>query len=119
MKQRAVITLILLSIIISSCKEEIQKAADVFVKPTAREVYERNFSISDSLVLRSNNAVETAKRASLQISLPYPDSGFFPVEYFLVYSHNIQVEEGERSMVEVEEQADSAFVFVDLFRRIT
>ena len=119
MKQRAFITLILLSIIISSCKEEIQKAADVFVKPTAREVYERNFSKNDSLLLQWKNAFKNAKHDSIQITLPYSESGIFSEENFNVYSYNIQLKEGERIIVEVEKQTDSALVFVDLFQAKT
>ena len=119
MKQRAFMTLILLSIIISSCKEEIQKAADVFVKPTAREVYERNFSKNDSLLLQWKNAFENSKRDSIQITLPYSESGVFSEENFNVYSYNIQLKEGERIIVEVEKQTDSALVFVDLFQAKT
>jgi murein DD-endopeptidase MepM/ murein hydrolase activator NlpD len=119
MKQRAFITLILLSIIISSCKEEIQKAADVFVKPTARETYERNFSKNDSLLLQWKNAFENSKRDSIQITLPYSESGVFSEENFNVYSYNIQLKEGERIVVEVEKQPDSALVFIDLFQAKT
>lgn len=119
MKQRAFITLILLSIIISSCKEEIQKAADVFVKPTARETYERNFSKNDSLLHQWKNAFENSKRDSIQITLPYSESGVFSEENFNVYSYNIQLKEGERIIVEVEKKTDSALVFVDLFQAKT
>ena len=116
MNQRVFFTLILLGIIFSSCKEEIQKAAEIFVKPTAREVYERNFSKNDSLLLQWKNAFENAKRDSLQITLPYSESGVFSEENFNVYSYNIQLKEGERIVVEVEKQSDSAFVFVDFFQ---
>lgn len=116
MNQRVFFTLILLGIIFSSCKEEIQKAADVIVQPTAREAYERNFSKNDSLLLQWKNAFENAKRDSLQITLPYSESGVFSEENFNVYSYNIQLKEGERIVVEVEKQSDSAFVFIDLFQ---
>lgn len=116
MNQRFFFTLILLGIIISGCKEEIQKAADVIVKPTAREVYERNFSKNDSLLIRWKNAFESAKKDSLQITLPYSESGVFSKENLNVYSYNIQLKEGERIVVEVEKHPDSASVFVDLFQ---
>ncbi len=105
-----------MGILISSCKEEIQKAADVFVQPTAREAYERNFSKNDSLLLQWKNAFENSKRDSIQITLPYSESGIFSEENFNVYSYNIQLKEGERIIVEVEKQTDSALVFVDLFQ---
>ncbi|SRX73268.1 L-Ala--D-Glu endopeptidase [Aequorivita antarctica] len=105
-----------MGIIISGCKEEIQKAADVIVQPTAREVYERNFSKNDSLLIRWKNAFESAKKDSLQITLPYSESGVFSKENLNVYSYNIQLKEGERIVVEVEKHPDSASVFVDLFQ---
>ncbi len=116
MKQTVFFSLLLLSVTLSSCKEEIQKAADVLVKPTAREAYERNFSKNDSLLLRWKNAFENSKRDSIQITLPYSESGVFSTEKFNVYSYNVQLKEGERIVVEVGKQRDSSFVFVDLFQ---
>lgn len=119
MNQRFFSALILLGILISSCKEEIQKAADVFVKPTAREVYERNFSKNDSLLLRWNNAFDSAKSDSIQITLPYSESGVFSEDNCNVYSYNIQLKEGERIVVEIEKTPDSASIFIDLFQAKT
>ena len=112
-------TLLLLGILITSCKEEIQKAADVIMKPTAREAYERNFSKNDSLLLQWKNAFENSKRDSIQITLPYSESGVFSEENLNVYSYNIQLKEGERIVVEVEKQPDSALVFIDIFQAKT
>ncbi|WP_165593566.1 M23 family metallopeptidase [Aequorivita soesokkakensis] len=112
-------TLILLGVLISSCKEEIRKVADIVIQPTAREAYERNFSKKDSLLLQWKNAFENSKRDSIQITLPYSESGVFSEENFNVYSYNIQLKEGERIVVEVEKQPDSALVFIDLFQAKT
>ena len=100
------------------CKQ-VRKAADVIVQPTAREVYERNFSKNDSLLLQWKTAFKNAKHDSIQITLPYSESGIFSEEYFNVYSYNIQLKEGERIVVEVEKQLESALVFVDLFQAKT
>jgi len=108
----------LFGMVITSCKQ-VRKAADVIVQPTAREVYERNFSKNDSLLLQWNNAFEKAKSDSIQITLPYSESGVFSEENFNVYSYNIQLKEGERIVVDVEKQPDSALVFVDLFQAKT
>lgn len=108
-----------MGIFFTSCKEEIQKAADVFVKPTAREAYERTFSKNDSLLLYWKKAFENSKRDNIQITLPYSESGVFSEENFNVYSYNIQLKEGERLVVEVEKQPDSASVFIDLFQAKT
>ncbi|MDN3722853.1 M23 family metallopeptidase [Aequorivita sp. SDUM287046] len=108
--------LILFSLIIVSCKQ-VQKVADVVIQPTAREVYERNFKKDDPLLVRWQNAFEKAKRDSLQITLPYSESGIFSSENFLVYSYNLQLKEGEKLVVEVEKNPDTANVFIDLFQQ--
>lgn len=97
--------------------EKVQKAADVVIQPTAREVYERNFKKDDSLLLQWKNAFEISKNDKLQITLPYSESGIFSEENFNVYSYNLQLKEGERLVVEVEKQPDSASVFIDLFQQ--
>ncbi|KJJ37697.1 M23 family metallopeptidase [Aequorivita vladivostokensis] len=118
MNLRIYFIIFLFGTVFIGCKQ-VRKAADVIVQPTAREVYERNFSKNDSLLLRWKNAFETAKRDSIQITLPYSESGVFSEENFNVYSYNIQLKEGERIVVEVEKQPDSALVFVDLFKAKT
>ncbi len=97
--------------------EQVQKAADVVIQPTAREVYERNFKKDDSLLLLWKNAFEFSKKDILQITLPYSESGIFSAENFNVYSYNLQLKEGERLVVEVEKQPNSASVFIDLFQQ--
>lgn len=109
--------LLLFGIAYISCKEEIRKVADVVKRPTAREVYERNFKREDSLLVLWNKAFEVSKRDNIQITLPYSESGIFSEENFNVYSYNLQLKEGERLVVEVEKQPDSAFVFIDLFQQ--
>tara|TARA_R110000850_G_scaffold226862_1_gene351993 strand:- start:539 stop:1672 length:1134 start_codon:yes stop_codon:yes gene_type:complete len=118
MNLRFFLIISLFGIVFIGCKQ-VRKAADVIVQPTAREVYERDFSKNDSLLLRWKNAFETAKRDSIQITLPYSESGVFSEENFNVYSYNIQLKEGERIVVEIEKKVDSALVFVDLFQAKT
>lgn len=102
-------------IVFLGCKQ-VRKAADVIVQPTAREVYERNFSKNDSMLLRWKNAFEAATLDSIQITLPYSESGVFSEANFNVYSYNMQLKEGERIVVIVEKQPDSALVFIDFFQ---
>lgn len=104
-------------IVVSFGCEEVQKAADVIIQPTAREVYERNFKKDDSLLLQWKNAFENSKKDILQITLPYSENGVYSEENFNVYSYNIQLKEGERLVIEVEKQPDSASVFIDLFQQ--
>lgn len=116
MKKRFWYFSIFILVVFFGC-EEVQKAADVVIQPTAREVYERNFKKNDSLLLQWKNAFEISKNDILQITLPYSESGIFSEENLNVYSYNLQLKEGERLVVEVEKQPDSASVFIDLFQQ--
>lgn len=97
--------------------DEVRKVADVVNRPTAREVYERNFKKDDSLLLKWNKAFERSINDKLQITLPYSESGIFSEENFNVYSYNLQLKEGERLVIEVDKKPDSASVFLDLFQQ--
>lgn len=115
MKYRILLVSFLMGIVLMGC-DQIQKAADIIVHPSAREVYERNFSKNDSLFQKWKKSFERAQKDSLQITLPYSESGMFSKENFYVYSYNVQLKEGERIVVELEKQPDSVYVFVDLFQ---
>lgn len=109
---------LILSLILFFGCNEVQKVADIINKPTAREAYERNFAKDDSLLLAWKNAFEIAKKDQVQIILPYSESGVFSAENLNVYSYNLQLKEGEKLMVEIENTPDSALVFIDLFRQM-
>ncbi|MGB3342737.1 MAG: M23 family metallopeptidase [Aequorivita sp.] len=113
MKYRIFLTSFVIAIM--GC-DQVQKAADIIVHRSAREVYERDFKKNDSLLLKWKDAFERSQKDSLQITLPYSESGIFSKEDFFVYSYNVQLKEGERIVVEVEKQPDSAYVFIDLFQ---
>lgn len=97
--------------------EQIQKAADVVTNPTARELYERNFNKEDSLVILWKEALQNAQQDSILVTLPYAESGHYSSEYFYVYSYDLQLREGEKLIVSVSKQPDSALVFISLFRQ--
>src|SRR5690554_1272013 len=115
MKYRISLTSFVIGIVIMSC-DQVQKAADIIVHRSAREVYERDFSKNDSLLAKWQNEFKKAQKDSLQITLPYSESGIISKEDFFVYSYNVKLKEGERIVIEVEKQPDSTFVFVDLFQ---
>ena len=116
MKNNFLYFLILIALVTFGC-EEVQKVADVVKRPTAREVYERNFKKDDSLLLLWKKAFETSKNDNIQITLPYSESGVFSEDNFNVYSYNLQLKEGERLVVEIDKRPDSLSVFIDLFQQ--
>ncbi|WP_082830785.1 M23 family metallopeptidase [Cochleicola gelatinilyticus] len=116
MKYASYLIVGLLLLGISSCTE-IQKAADVITNPSAKEVYARNFEKNDSLFLLWETRFEEAKKDSLQVLLPYAESGIFSEKILFPYSYDLQLREGERLVVEIEKPLDSTQVFIDLFKK--
>jgi len=96
---------------------QIQKAKDVITNPTAREVYERDFEKNDSLLIRWKLAFERSKNDSIQITLPYSESGLFSEDNFNVYSYDLQLKEGQQLIVDVDKSMDSTSVFIALFKK--
>lgn len=101
---------------IVSC-EQVQKATDVVIQPTAREVYDRAFEKDDAALLKWKEAFNKAQQDSILVTLPYAESGVFSAEKFHVYSYDVQLREGEKLLVSVQKQPDSARVFIELFQK--
>ncbi len=115
MIKKIILPFITAIVLLSSCKQ-IQKATDVITQPTAREMYERNFEKGDPNISAWKYAFETARRDSLQITLPYLEHGVFDPASLSVYSYNLQLREGEKIIVEIDKTIDSVSVFIDLFQ---
>lgn len=100
--------------VLGSCKQ-VQKISDVFVQPTAREIYARNFEDGDLNYFRWNRAFELALEDSLQITLPFYEVGEFSPQNFPVYGFNMELNHGEKLVASVT-MHDSIPFFIDLYR---
>lgn len=101
-----------LLICISSCKE-VQQISDIFTKPTPRELYARDLE-NNSDYLKWHASYQTALADSLFIELPYAEVGKFSSNHFFpVYSYDVQLERGEKLMVDI--TSDSIFAFIDVY----
>lgn len=107
--------LFIFSFIIVSCSQ-IRKAADVITKPTAREVYERDFEDENPDFIKWQLAYNGGLADSLKIELPFVENGIFSSENFPIYSFDFEVKEGEKLFIEVKRSIDSTAVFIDLFQ---
>jgi hypothetical protein len=115
MKQIKILSLFLI-IIISGCSQ-INKASDFITNPTAKEQYKRDFNVSDELFQIWENLAETAFQDSIEISLPYAETGKFYPKNFPVYSYEIKLQPGEVFNLVVETDSTKQLVFVELFER--
>ncbi|RDK88763.1 M23 family metallopeptidase [Marinirhabdus gelatinilytica] len=116
MKKPNLFSFFILVLLLAGC-EQVQKVTDVVVQPTAREVYDRNFEKDDSLLLKWKKAFGRALQDSIIVTLPYAESGIYSAENFNVYSYDVQLQEGEKLIVSVEKQPDSAQVFIEVFQK--
>jgi murein DD-endopeptidase MepM/ murein hydrolase activator NlpD len=110
--------LLLITIVVVSmgCRQ-IQKATDVITNPTAREVYARNFEKENIQFQAWKAAYTRAKNDSLEVKLPYTESGTFNSDRLSVYSYQLSLKEGEQFLVYVDPVTDSTEIFIDLFQK--
>ncbi|MFC7356374.1 peptidoglycan DD-metalloendopeptidase family protein [Jejudonia soesokkakensis] len=95
------------------------KALDIVTKPSARIVYERQFSETDAVFIRWKQLSEKALNDSLEITLPFVESGLFSSESPSVYGFQFEAKEGEQLFLETFASIDSTQLFMELFRRDT
>jgi murein DD-endopeptidase MepM/ murein hydrolase activator NlpD len=107
------ILFIIISLIMVSCKQ-VQKISDIFVQPSPREVYSRNFESDDVKFIQWQSAFEVALQDSLLIELPYAEIGNFGSSKLPVYSLNILLKQGEKLMVSVNSNSSPSLVFIDI-----
>lgn len=116
MKRLILIPLLAFLISISGCSH-LNKAKDLVTNPSDRERYQRDYNISTELFEIWEEQAQLALRDSIQIELPYFQSGMFKPKAFQVYSYNILLNPGERLDVAVEPDSASSRVFIDLYAR--
>ena len=108
--------LFLFSFSFISCSQ-FRKAADVITKPTAREVYERDFEDENPDFIKWQLAYNNGIDDSLKIELPFVENGIFSAENFPIYSFDFELHKGEKLFVKVKKSIDSVAVFIDLFQK--
>ena len=91
---------VLLFLLIASCSG-ISKATDIFVKPTAKEIYLRELKSPQLLELWEEQA-DLALLDSVSVNTPYSEAGRFFPKTFPVYSYEVALNPGEKLQVEVD-----------------
>ena len=103
-------------LLLGSCSR-MNKAKDLFVKPTAREKYERDFTGDPAAFAAWKKAFENAIFESVAVSLPYSEAGKFSASSQDIYSYNVALNPGERLRVDLEQDSLNSLVFLDLYRQ--
>ncbi|MGJ8665562.1 MAG: M23 family metallopeptidase [Patiriisocius sp.] len=89
---------------------------DIITKPSARELYERDFSLENRTFVNWKNKKTKAEKDSLLITLPFIENGRFSQSRNEIYSFNFAAKEGHQVIVEVETKIDSAKVFIEVLQ---
>ncbi|WP_405382747.1 peptidoglycan DD-metalloendopeptidase family protein [Maribacter sp. LLG6340-A2] len=109
---------LLLFLAITGCKQ-VGKLTDVFTKPTAREIYARNFEDNDRQFTLWSKAFEQAKKDSLLIQLPYVEVAKSFSQRNTVYSYNVNLKEGVELEISVVNNDHANQFFIDVLHIAT
>ncbi|GEQ84656.1 hypothetical protein ULMS_01640 [Patiriisocius marinistellae] len=111
------IFLIFLALIASLIYFLYPNATDIITKPSAREAYEREFQNTDQLFNKWKLLSEISKKDSLQVEIPFAESGLFSSEILKIFTFEVSLKRGEIFHAEVKTEIDSIQVFMELFEQ--
>ncbi|HEX8561565.1 MAG TPA: M23 family metallopeptidase [Flavobacterium sp.] len=107
--------LILAVITFAGCSK-ITQLTDNITNPSARERYAREFKESDVLFGQWRQAYHLALSDSIEVQLPYVESGSFKLGSASAYSYVLQMKEGEVIEASVERDSTSHRIFIDIYK---
>ena len=90
----------------------------MITKPSAREVYEREFKKRPAVFSRWNAEFIQAQNDSLQVNLPYAEVGHFTSQLSQVYAYEVTLQNGTIFTAEVEKDSLDHRVFIDIFQQL-
>ncbi len=100
---------------LGSCKQ-VQQISDVFVEPSPREAYARNFAKDHLIYARWRTSFETVMKDSLKIDLPFVEVGSFFAQDFPVYGYTTNLLRGEKVVISFVTEVDSVPFFIDIYK---
>lgn len=112
---KRILAFILTALAISACSR-LQKATDFITNPTAKEVYKRDYNISDELYSLWEQQHEIGLQDSLKIELPFAENGHFSPRSFPIYAYEMNLNIGEIFNFEIFTDSINDLVFIDFYR---
>ena len=119
MKKKNHFKIALLLLVLSSvfACSKLNKVTDVITKPSAREVYKREFKERPAVFSRWNAEFTRTQNDSLQVNLPYAEVGHFTSQLSQVYAYEVSLQNGTIFTAEVEKDSLGYRVFIDIFQQ--
>ena len=96
----------------------MEKAEKLITGFSEKEKYQRNNEISDELFQIWEDRVQVALRDSLEVELPYTESGELKSRSFAVYSYQTYLIPGEVIEAEFITDSSSTLVFSELYQKV-
>ncbi|MBF6608028.1 MAG: hypothetical protein ITG00_04740 [Flavobacterium sp.] len=106
------ISILVFLLLLSFGCSKIRKVTDEITKPSARQVYSREFDKNDRDFSQWTRAYEIALSDSILVTAPYVERSFVTSQSKNVHSYNLMMSEGEILTVSV--KPDSLNVFIDI-----
>ncbi|MGY5849144.1 peptidoglycan DD-metalloendopeptidase family protein [Salegentibacter sp. F14] len=110
------ILLISLVLLTNACSH-IKKASNFISKPTAKEKYQQDFNISEELYEIWLSRADLALTDSVNIELPYLESGKFLPRSFQVYAYEMELKKGEILKVKTKTDSIKDLIFMELYKK--
>ncbi|APG60604.1 M23 family metallopeptidase [Christiangramia salexigens] len=113
MRLRFILSFLILTI--SACSK-VEKAANQLVKRSEKEIYQNERNISDEIFEIWESRIDKALKDSIQIEIPYNETGNFKPRNFAIYSYNTYLLPGEVLQVKIITDSSVTMVFPELYR---
>ena len=110
----ASVLLIVIAVILS-CKQYRTTISDIFVRPTEKEIYVRQFEGDSIFNYKWNNAYVAAKNDSLPINLPYQEQISVSDSSFIALSYLFTIKEGTSLNLTVSPKDSRQKVFYSIY----
>lgn len=114
MKSSTYVFIIVVLILTASCSK-IRSITDVVTKPSAREIYARNFDKANIYYLQWQNESEKAIRNNLKIEIPSVVNGYYSSTNPSALGYYLELEKGEELWIDINTSVDSSLVFIDVY----
>ncbi|MCM8570963.1 M23 family metallopeptidase [Gramella jeungdoensis] len=116
--QRLKLFFFFFAFLILSCSQ-LEKAEDLITGLSEKERYKKEEDISDEIFEIWESRVEKALRDSIEIELPYSESGELKPRNFAIYSYEIYLMPGEVLDAQIETDTNSTLIFSSLYRKFS
>lgn len=110
------LALIFMTFLLFSCSQ-LEKAEDLITGLSEKEQYKKEANISDELYKIWESRVEKALSDSLEIELPYTETGILKPRNFAIYSYETYLIPGEILEAHMQTDSSSTLIFSELYKR--